>query len=55
MPEWLPPLAAASLVVLLLNVAVLVQRARDWPAQLLRELRRWDGVLPTELDRTDPQ
>jgi hypothetical protein len=55
-PQWLPPLAAASLVVVLLNVAVLVQRAReraqDWPAQLLRDLRRWDGLLPDELDRT---
>jgi hypothetical protein len=52
-------LAAATLAVLLLNVAVLVQRARerarDWPAQLLRDLRRWDGLLPAELDRTDPQ
>lgn len=58
MPEWLPPLAVASFVVLLLNAALLVQRARerarDWPAQLLRDLRRWDGFVPAELERTTP-
>lgn len=56
MPDWLPPFAAAALAVVLLNAAVLVQRARerrhDWAAQLLRDLRRWDGLLPGELDRT---
>lgn len=56
MPGWFLPLAAASLTVLLLNVALLVQRARrragDWPARFLRELRRWDGRLPDKLDRT---
>ena len=50
MPAWLPPLAAATLTVLLLNVAVLFQRARerdeDWAARFLRDLRRWDGRLP---------
>jgi hypothetical protein len=55
MPEWLPPLAAASFTVLLLNIALLLQRARerpeDWPARFLRDLRRWDGRLPAELDR----
>jgi hypothetical protein len=55
MPEWFPPLVAASLTVLVLNVALLVQRARgraeDWPARFLRELRRWDGRLPDKLDR----
>jgi hypothetical protein len=52
MPEWLPPLAAASLVVLLLNVALVAQRARsrdDWAARFLRDLRRWDGRLTAEL------
>jgi hypothetical protein len=47
-------LAAASLTCLLLNVSLLVQRARerakDWPAKLRRDLRRWDGRLPDELD-----
>jgi hypothetical protein len=50
MPEWLPPLAAASLAVLALNLAVLLQRARarsqDWAARFLSELDRWDGRLP---------
>lgn len=58
MPEWLPPFAVALFVVLLLNVALLVQRAReraqDWPAQWLRDLRRWDGYVPGELERTTP-
>ena len=53
MPEWLPPLAAASLSCLLLNVALLVQRARErakqWPEKLRRELRRWDGRLPDDV------
>jgi hypothetical protein len=56
MPDWVTPLAAACFAVLLLNVALLVQRARerrqDWAAQLLGDLRRWDGLLPGELDRT---
>jgi hypothetical protein len=56
MADWLPPLAAASLTVLLLNIALFVQRARKraegWPARFLRELRKWDGRLPTALDRT---
>jgi hypothetical protein len=50
MPAWVPPLAAASLTVLLLNIAFLLQRARqreeDWAARFRRELRRWDGRLP---------
>jgi hypothetical protein len=54
MPEWLPPLAAASLACLILNVALLVQRARerakDWPEQFRRELRRWDGRLPDRFE-----
>jgi hypothetical protein len=54
MPEWLPPLAAASCAVLVLNVALLFQRAReranDWPARFLRDLRRWDGRLPDEFE-----
>jgi hypothetical protein len=56
MPEWFPPLAAASVTVLLLNIAPLVQRtrkrAKDWPARFLRDLGRWDGRLPDKLDRT---
>jgi hypothetical protein len=59
MPEWLPPLAAASLVCLLLNVALLVQRARErskqWPKQFRRELRRWDGRLPDRFESPGDQ
>jgi hypothetical protein len=55
MPEWLPPLAAASLTCLPLNVALLVQRAceraKGWPTRFRRDLRRWDGRLPEELTR----
>jgi hypothetical protein len=55
MPSWLPPLAGASFAVLVLNIALLVQRARrcaqPWPKQFLRDLRRWDGRLPDDLDR----
>ncbi|TMK73292.1 MAG: hypothetical protein E6G50_02050 [Actinobacteria bacterium] len=54
MPEWLPPLAAASLACLILNVALWVQRARErakaWPAEFRRELRRWDGRLPERFE-----
>jgi uncharacterized membrane protein YhaH (DUF805 family) len=56
MAAWVLPFAAASLAVLLLNGALLVQRARersrDWPAQFLRDLRRWDGVLPDDVRDT---
>jgi hypothetical protein len=56
MSEWFPPLAVASLIVLLLNVALLVQRARrkteDWSTRFLRDLHRWDGRLPDQLDRS---
>jgi hypothetical protein len=52
MPEWLPPFAAASLAVLVLNLALLLQRAReqsqDWAARFLSELQRWDGRLPEQ-------
>jgi uncharacterized membrane protein YhaH (DUF805 family) len=53
MPHWLPPFAAATFAVLLLNIALMVQRARDqsksWPARFLRDLRHWDGRLPDDL------
>jgi len=52
---WLPPFAAAAFAVLVLNIALLVQRAleraEDWPSRFMRDLRRWDGRLPAELDR----
>ena len=55
MPHWLPPLAAASFTVLILNIALTVQRVRarlkSWPARFARELRRWDGQLPDDLER----
>jgi uncharacterized membrane protein YhaH (DUF805 family) len=54
MPHWLPPFAAATFAVLLLNIALTVQRARDqsksWLARFLRDLRHWDGRLPDDLD-----
>jgi uncharacterized membrane protein YhaH (DUF805 family) len=54
MPHWLPPLAAAAFAVLLLNIALMVQRVRErsksWPAQFLRDLRDWDGRLPDDRD-----
>jgi hypothetical protein len=56
MPEWFPPLAAASLTVLLLNIALWAQRARnptDWSARFLRDLRRWDGRLPEKVESSD--
>jgi hypothetical protein len=53
MPHWLPPFAAFA--VLLLNILLMVQRAREhsksWPARFLRDLRHWDGRLPDDLDR----
>jgi hypothetical protein len=55
MPDWLPPFLAATLTILLLNLALLQQRRRayhrSWEGRLLRELRAWDGRLPDELDR----
>ena len=54
MPQWLLPLAAAF-AVLLLNIALMVQRVRErsksWPAQFLRDLRDWDGRLPDDHDK----
>jgi len=50
MPDWLPPFLAATLTILLLNLALLEQRRRahrrSWDRRLLRELRAWDGRLP---------
>ena len=54
MPQWLLPLAAAAFAVLLLNILLMAQRAREhsksWPARFLRDLRHWDGRLPDDLD-----
>ena len=54
MPDWLPPFLAAALAVLVLNLAWLEQRRRirrrTWDRRLMRELRTWDGLLPTELE-----
>ncbi len=56
MPDWLPPLLAASLAILMLNLALLAQRRRErrdrWDRRLLRELRAWDGRLPEKLGRS---
>ena len=55
MPNWLPPFAAAAFAVLLLNVLLMVQRAREqsksWPARFRRDLRHWDGRLPDDHDK----
>jgi len=55
MPDWLPPFLAATLAIVLLNLAQLEQRRRErrraWDTRLLRELRAWDGRLPEELER----
>jgi uncharacterized membrane protein YhaH (DUF805 family) len=52
MPHWLLPLAAAAFAVLLLNIALMVQRVRErsrsWPGHFLRDLRDWDGRLPDD-------
>jgi hypothetical protein len=54
-PDWLPPFLAATLAIVLLNLAQLEQRRRirrrAWDAQLLRELRAWDGRLPDEIEK----
>jgi hypothetical protein len=51
-PDWLPPFLAATLAIVLLNLALFEQRRRArrraWDVRLLRELRSWDGRLPDE-------
>jgi hypothetical protein len=53
MPDWLPPLLTAAVIVVLLNLALVVQRrrahSRSWHERLRRELHAWDGRLPDEL------
>ncbi len=55
-PAWLPPLLGGSIAILLLWVCLGVQRFRErrphWAARLARELRRWDGRLPNDLDKS---
>jgi hypothetical protein len=55
MPRFLPPLLAGSGAILLLWLALGLQRLlahrRHWARQLERELRRWDGNLSDELIR----
>jgi len=55
MPRWLPPFLGASITVVLLWVALGVQRLRArrprWASRLVRELRRWDGRLPSRFDK----
>jgi hypothetical protein len=47
---WLPPFLGASIAILLLWVALGVQRYLRlrpfWAFRLARALRRWDGRLP---------
>jgi hypothetical protein len=56
MPDWLPPFLAAASAIVLLNLALFVQRRRarrrSWDQELLQELRAWDGRVPAELDPT---
>ena len=51
----LPPFAAAAFAVLLLNILLMVQRAREqsksWRTRFLRDLRHWDGRLPDDHDK----
>jgi hypothetical protein len=55
MPPWLPPFLGASIATLLLWVALGIQRLRgrrpQWASTFARELRRWDGRLPSRLDK----
>ncbi|HJX46542.1 MAG TPA: hypothetical protein VJ375_01750 [Gaiellaceae bacterium] len=55
MPPWLAPFLGASITTLLLWVALGVQRFRArrpaWASSFVRELRGWDGRLPTHLDQ----
>jgi hypothetical protein len=57
MPSWLPPLAAATLTVVALNIALFAQRARrraqHWPTRFLRDLDHWDGRLPDDFRQRD--
>ena len=55
MPRWLPPLLGASIAIVLLWVALGIQRLRArrprWAGSLVRELRHWDGRLPSHFDK----
>lgn len=55
MPAWLPPFLGGAGAILLLWVALGLQRLRarrpHWARRLRRELRRWDGRLGEELTR----
>jgi hypothetical protein len=53
-PRWLPPFLGGSLAIaglwLALGVQRLLERRRSWSSRLARELHRWDGRLPDEVD-----
>jgi len=55
MPRWLPPFLGGSLAIASLWLALGIQRAltyrRSWAGRFARELRNWDGRLPTDLIR----
>jgi len=55
MPRWLPPFLGGSIAIVLLWVAVGIQRLRmrrpKWASTFVRELRHWDGRLPTNTDK----
>jgi hypothetical protein len=55
-PAWLPPLLGGSIAILLLWVGLGIKRFRErrplWAAKLARELRRWDGRLPNDLNKS---
>jgi hypothetical protein len=54
MPDWLPPLLAGSGAVIVLWVALGVQRLRayrrHWGRRVERELRSWDGLVADDRD-----
>lgn len=52
MPDWAPPLIAAGSMLIVLNGALLAVRLRERyrTLRLVRELRRWDGLLPRDLE-----
>jgi len=54
MPRWLPPFLGGSGAIVVLWVARgvqrLLERRRSWASRLARDLHRWDGRLPEDLD-----
>jgi hypothetical protein len=55
MPSWLPPFLPGSLAIVVLWVALGIQRVlehrRRWAVRFARELRGWGGRVPYVLVR----